>query len=239
MKKVLLYSGGMDSWLIDKIWKPDIKIYVDMKTEYSEIEKSRLPADVILAELPLNQFSLDNSIIPLRNAYLYLIACNITGFEDVEICLGALNGDRINDKSLEFINLLNPVVNFLYEEQQSQPGRKVNLVMPFKDMSKRELLDCYLKKGGHLRVAYNNSFSCYHPLADDAPCLNCKACFRKAIPFIVSGMKFNHREKESIIKYVDSYVLSNLDDFTLDKGKEGIDCVEALSIIDSWREELI
>lgn len=23
-KKVLLYSGGMDSWLIDKIWKPDV-----------------------------------------------------------------------------------------------------------------------------------------------------------------------------------------------------------------------
>lgn len=21
-KKILLYSGGMDSWLIDKIWKP-------------------------------------------------------------------------------------------------------------------------------------------------------------------------------------------------------------------------
>lgn len=27
-KKVLLYSGGMDSWLIDKIWKPDVKLYV-------------------------------------------------------------------------------------------------------------------------------------------------------------------------------------------------------------------
>lgn len=25
-KKVLLYSGGMDSWLIDKIWKPDVKL---------------------------------------------------------------------------------------------------------------------------------------------------------------------------------------------------------------------
>ena len=35
-KKVLLYSGGMDSWLIDKIWKPDVKLYVDMGTKYSQ-----------------------------------------------------------------------------------------------------------------------------------------------------------------------------------------------------------
>ena len=35
-KKVLLYSGGMDSWLIDKLWKPDIRLYVDMNTRYSK-----------------------------------------------------------------------------------------------------------------------------------------------------------------------------------------------------------
>ena len=39
-KKVLLYSGGMDSWLIDKLWKPDIRLYVDMNTRYSRILES-------------------------------------------------------------------------------------------------------------------------------------------------------------------------------------------------------
>ena len=29
MSKVLLYSGGTDSWLIDKLWKPDKKIYIN------------------------------------------------------------------------------------------------------------------------------------------------------------------------------------------------------------------
>lgn len=46
MKKVLLYSGGTDSWLIDKIWKPDTKIYIDIHGRYSEVEKKRLPNDV-------------------------------------------------------------------------------------------------------------------------------------------------------------------------------------------------
>ena len=30
MKKVLLYSGGLDSWLIDKLWNPDFKLYIDI-----------------------------------------------------------------------------------------------------------------------------------------------------------------------------------------------------------------
>ena len=41
-KKVLLYSGGTDSWLIDKIWKPDVKLYIDIHGRYSEFEKKLL-----------------------------------------------------------------------------------------------------------------------------------------------------------------------------------------------------
>ena len=38
MKKILLYSGGVDSWLINQIWKPDIKLYVNLGTSDSEEE---------------------------------------------------------------------------------------------------------------------------------------------------------------------------------------------------------
>ena len=57
MKKVLLYSGGMDSWLIDKLWKPDIRMYVDMHTKYSykEIAKiKKFGLDVKIVDFPLN-----------------------------------------------------------------------------------------------------------------------------------------------------------------------------------------
>lgn len=237
MKKVLLYSGGMDSWLIDKIWKPDVKLYVNMHTEYSDLEISRLPKDVQVVDFPLGQFSLPNSIIPLRNLYLYLIACNVTEFEDVEICLGALNGDRINDKSKKFTQLLNPLLHFLYEPQQSQPGKIVNVVVPFKDLSKRELLLLYLEQGGTLREVYDYSFSCYHPTKEGKPCLACKACFRKAIPFIVAGMEFTRDEKKQLIAYTFNNVITNMDDYTKDKGKEGEDCLQALQIIQTWTKE--
>lgn len=237
MKKVLLYSGGLDSWLISQIWKPDMRLYVNMHTEYSQQEIDRLPQDVKVVDFPLGRFSLPNSIIPLRNMYLYMVACNVTGFEDAEICLGALNGDRINDKSLRFIDLLNPVLSFLYEPQQSQPGRKVRLVMPYKENSKRELLNMYVAAGGTLREAWEQTFSCYHP-KEGRPCLSCKACFRKAIPFIVAGMDFTHAEKAQLVRYVKTAVMENMDDYTKNKGKEGIDCMRALEVIATWRDTL-
>ena len=233
MKKVLLYSGGMDSWLIDKLWKPDKKIYVNMNTEYSDIEIGRLPKDVEIVNLPLSQFSLKNSIIPLRNMYLYMIACNVTQFDSVEICLGVLNGDRINDKTQKFANLLNNTLNYLYEEQQSQPKKEVKISMPYKQYSKRELLTQYVEQGGKYKDVYKQTFSCYHPV-NNKPCLNCKACFRKAIPFIVAGMQFTPKEKKALKKYYNDIVSNFLDDYLKDKGKEGEDCKKAIKIIKTW-----
>lgn len=237
LKKVLLYSGGMDSWLIDKLWKPSIKIYVNLGTEYSEEEIKRLPNDVqIIDFFFLNQFSLKNSIIPLRNLYLYAIAANATYFDDVEICLGSLNGDRINDKSKKFAELLDELMKYLYEEQQSQPGRKIKISMPYKNKSKRELCEMYVKNGGNLETAFYDSFTCYHPVNGNE-CGNCKACFRKAIPFIVAGMKFTPEQKEKYIEFYESNVALNMDDYVKNKGKEGIDCLKAIEIIKGWKNE--
>ena len=237
LKRVLLYSGGLDSWLIDKIWKPDIKIYIDMGTKYSEIEISKLPPNVtVLSFKKLGRYSLPNDIIPLRNLYLYAIAANYTGFQDVEICLGALNGDRINDKTKNFADKLNELMQYLYEPQQSQPGRRIKISMPFKQYSKREMLDMYIRRGGSYKKAYYSTFSCYNP-ANGCECLSCKACFRKSIPFIAAGASdeiFTNDQKRRIKKYAETVVKSNIDDYTKDKGKEGVDCLKALKIIESW-----
>ena len=69
-KKVLLYSGGMDSWLIDKLWKPDIRLYIDMNTRYSKEEMKRLPDDIVIEKLDLSKWEREDKIIPLRNMYL-------------------------------------------------------------------------------------------------------------------------------------------------------------------------
>ena len=100
MKKVLLYSGGMDSWLIDKIWKPDVKLYIDINGEYSKEEIKRLPNDVIVEKLDLGRFEREDKIIPMRNLFFVTLA----SLYGEEICLGATAGDRVLDKSIEFKN---------------------------------------------------------------------------------------------------------------------------------------
>ena len=115
MKKILLYSGGMDSWLIDKIWKPDKKVYINMHTRYSEQEIHKIKArneDVEIIDFPLGQWERDDKIIPLRNLYLVMAICNYTGNEDVDICLGATAGDRVLDKSIGFTERVNDLLNY-------------------------------------------------------------------------------------------------------------------------------
>ena len=51
MKKVLLYSGGMDSWLINKLEKPDVKLFVDLGTKSTQGEIKKLDKDVIVFPL--------------------------------------------------------------------------------------------------------------------------------------------------------------------------------------------
>ena len=234
MKKVLLYSGGLDSWLINQIWKPDLLIYVDMGTEYTEIEKSRLPKDVLITSLPLSQFSLENSIIPLRNLYLYMIACNLTKFDDVEICLGAVEGDRINDKTQLFADKLNDLLKYLYADQPNQPTKLVKISMPFLEYSKLDLLLKYKELGGDLHTAYNETFSCYHPTIDNKPCMRCRACFRKVCPFILAGYEFEDFHKKIIKDFFYENVLPRMSYYIADNSKAGLERLTAFEIIKSW-----
>ena len=80
-KKVLLFSGGFDSCLQEWLVKPDVLLYVDMKTSYSEREieaLQRLPKHykerLIIKELPLGEYERENKYLPYRNLILGTIA---------------------------------------------------------------------------------------------------------------------------------------------------------------------
>ena len=74
MKKVLLYSGGLDSYLISHIWNPDVRLYIDIKGTYNEVEKAHLSSNVIIETLDLSKFEREDKIIPLRNLFFTMIA---------------------------------------------------------------------------------------------------------------------------------------------------------------------
>ena len=183
MKKVLLYSGGMDSYLISKLWEPDVKLYVDLKSRYSQQEINNLPADVKVVELDLGKWERPDAIIPLRNLYLAMVATN---YGD-EICLGATAGDRVLDKSYKFADLASNLLSYLYSPQHWTQGRTIKINLDFKGLTKEELLKLYIDKGGDINTAWKESYSCYS--GNKEPCFCCKACIRKSAAFFSNGFK--------------------------------------------------
>lgn len=184
--KVLLYSGGMDSWLISQLWNPDIKLYIDTGTAYAKEEKRRLPSDVIVEHLDLHRFERGDKIIPLRNLYFVMLASN---YGD-EIMLGATYGDRVLDKSPGFAKKASDMLTYLYSPQHWIPGRKIHVSVAYKEYTKAELLNMYLEQGGNLETAFRQSFSCYEPDSHGNECWHCKACARKAAAFLLNGYHF-------------------------------------------------
>lgn len=232
MKKILLYSGGMDSWIIDKLWKPDEKYYINLHTKYSKTEIERLPDDVKIIDLNLSKWERKDSILPLRNLYMIMAVLNETKTGDVEICLGANNGDRVLDKSIEFKNQAEKLLNYLYESQHWIPeGRKIKINLDYRYKTKTEILKEYLDNGGDIEEVFNNSISCYHP-EENQPCWHCKSCMRKFIAFSNNNYKFKDSIADSIIDYMEKYDDPRKRIYQFGRGKEE---EEKLSAYKKWK----
>lgn len=178
--KVLLYSGGMDSWIIDKLWKPDIKLFVDIGTKGSEEEKKRLPKDVIVKKLDLSQYEdkEKNYLLPLRN----LILAEIGSYYGDEICIGSIGGSIHKDNTEEFREKTENLINYLYSEN----GKKIKITLPYMNTSKTELVRLYKEAGGDLKEAFENTFSCYDPV-NGKECGKCSSCLQKIEAFKNNG----------------------------------------------------
>lgn len=200
-KTVLLYSGGMDSWLISEIVKPDVKLYVNVKSRYAKAELEKLPEDVIVVDLDLSQWEREDAIIPLRNLYFVMVASN---YGD-EIILGATAGDRVLDKSFRFADMTSNLLSYLYQKQHWTEARDIDVLLPFKYHTKTQLIEEYVKRGGNLDRAWKQSFSCYNPDHDGNECWSCKPCYRKFAAFWLNG----YRPALPIINQWFGYATSN------------------------------
>lgn len=210
MSKVLLYSGGTDSWLIDKIWKPDKRIYVNLNSMYSQQEidhiKARVKDSVEFCSLPLGEFEdKETAFIPMRNMFLLMMAC----YYGDEICLGATKEDEggSSDKDIEFLMEAEALLNRLWKPQSLYAGKQIRIEKTFTRMTKRELLLNYLVKGGDVNAFKNETFSCYSPTKEGKECLSCKACFRKFVVCYNEGANYTKEELETMYRFVEENVV--------------------------------
>ena len=236
--KVLLYSGGMDSWLCRQLWKPDKCLYINVGSVYSAEEIERLDNGVDYAELPLGKYERkDNYVVPLRNLYFAMLATNEYQEGDLEICLGATVGDRpqvFKDKSDEWAAKTSDLLTYLYSRQSWNPvPRKINVVLPYVKWSKAQMLWQYIKNGGDIETAMQQTFSCHSP-HNDHECWNCKPCFRKFVAFYQNGYIFDDDIKRQMLKYAEQNVMCDWASWSYERGCEAD---EVLHTVKELRDE--
>lgn len=204
-KTVLIYSGGMDSWLIDKLINPDIRLFVKINTRNNDLEyeylmkkDSKELENVKIVEFNLGQFEQveNNYFLPLRNLYLVALASN---FGD-KIVLGAVKGSVHLDNNPYFCSLTSRLMTYLLSEKVT---KEVTVVTPFVDHSKTDLLKLYLDQGGDIVKAYNETASCYQPV-DGKECLSCSSCASKFTAFYNNGYPFTPEEIEKFLVFVEN-----------------------------------
>ena len=174
MKKVLLYSGGMDSYIINYLWKPDVKLFIDYGTDQTAEERKRLPKDVIVKEIDLSQYIENDGIntIPLRNLLFANIAVN---YGDV-IAIGGVKDDLHYDKTRRFARKSTRLFNSVLTKEKS--NRKVKIVVPYRKYTKKQLVEQFIKNGGNINKLLTDSWSCHRPINNKA-CGKCIPCVKK------------------------------------------------------------
>lgn len=188
MKRVLLFSSGMDSLIIKELLqiKDSECLFVDMGTDENKVERILIEKkypDVRIYTLPLQPLSLSNYIIPYRNNILTLIAANCGN----NIIFGFTLGDTTKDKDYVFKAQMEAVLNYfaLDKDKVSIPG-PFAINMPFKMCTKTELVSEYLKRGFNIDNLFSSS-SCY--AGSEKPCGRCRSCLRKYVAFENNDIK--------------------------------------------------
>ncbi|HDL74906.1 MAG TPA: hypothetical protein ENH06_00780 [bacterium] len=183
-KRVLLYSGGMDSFIISKLAHWDVLLFIDSNSRYSAIEREfllrqKLNNLVIDVRLNLSDLEMESAMVPLRNLYFVMMG----SYYGDTICLGSTLGDRSTDKDHDFANLSSSLLSHIYKKSWWCEGRKIFIDLTWKKFTKGDLIYKYLDLEFPLEDLITKSFSCYYPINGRA-CGKCKPCIRKWISLL-------------------------------------------------------
>jgi 7-cyano-7-deazaguanine synthase in queuosine biosynthesis len=183
MRKVLLSSGGMDSFLLAH--EPELMgaehVFVNVGQVYAgkEARAAQYVADSVHAQIhyvttaDLCKFEhKPTGIIPFRNAELILCAAQY----GEEIYLGVIADEVNSDKSPEFLMAMRSVLNISHRGQYWTEGREFHLLTPFRNITKTQMVSRYIANGGSMEHLLH-SVSCYSGSA--MHCGRCSSCFKR------------------------------------------------------------
>ena len=187
MARVLLYSAGLDSYCLSKMYRMDELIFIisgtiDNQKERKLIEQSQNARQI---HLPISQWEMENKIIPYRNIFFVLAAAQYGN----DIYIGATKGDTTKDKDYVFKAQMENILNYfaLDKHKVTVQDYPYTVHMPFKNMTKTEIVAAYLRKGLSAADLLYKSRSCY--AGTKLECGVCRACMRKYIALSLNDIK--------------------------------------------------
>lgn len=218
MNDVILYSGGVDSFLVHHALNRDniqhSLLYFDLGGKYSENEvslfqsnefKHYIGQEVKISKcLNMGVLEHDDAYIPNRNIVATIMAHSVCGYDNIWI--GGTLSDRVNDNNSEVFLRISDLLSHVH-------GKKITITSPFWNDHKCQLVKDFVDTNGWTQyesritaqqALINSTFSCYYPnetkivtaCIDDTKyhayytkeCLNCPACFRKVMSLFSGGI---------------------------------------------------
>lgn len=216
--RVLLYSGGLDSFILSCVepWDHAVFIRTGVPDNTAELHRlySHIPEQRV-TELDfsfLNKFELTNKIIPFRNYFFVLAAAEYGQI----IMMSSTAGDTTKDKDSKFAKYMSTALtHFSTGPQEKVPpsycGKGVSVILPFLSLSKTQIVRKYLNAGLPAEHLLSRSISCYYPMLSNGifePCWACRSCIRKYVALYINDVPMGKdiHDKITITILQDFYV---------------------------------
>ncbi len=142
--------------------------------------------DVPKGNLPLNADAIPCTYVPARNTIFLSLALSFAealGAKDIFTGVSSVDYSGYPDCRPAFIEAFEKTANL--GTRAADGGEKFNIHTPLIHMTKAETIQAGLKLGVHFSLTW----TCYDPLSNGRPCLECESCLLRAKGFKEAGVE--------------------------------------------------
>lgn len=197
---ILLFSGGIDSFVAYHYLGRPQTVYFDLGTPYTQKEikviQELIPETIIDNSLNLGSRQIgDKAYVPFRNLYLAMLAVKY----DDTIVIAGVKDDDVSDKNEQIFKKFSNLLSELED-------RPIQVISPFWNMTKEDIVAWFLKD--HVYENLLRTVSCYSK-EDTIYCGKCPSCFRKWCALKANKIDLGFYNKSLVKEYYEKALMGH------------------------------